>query len=433
MAWGIPATLGDVRTGRRVRQSHPPTGGGLGGSSPGEEPGSAPPRIVVVSNGHGEDEFGARVATILREGGADLRAAPLVGLGRAYTAAGIPVVTPTRDLPSGGFVHLRLDRLLRDLGAGWWSLTRGQLRALRALRPWAEGVLVFGDAWALWVATRGLRRRVVQAQPLVSHHYRHGPGAGAPSRAFVDRLHPIEIRLMRRWADRVFLRDELTARDARAAGVAQAGFCGSFAMAALGSAPPLVAPEGTLPIALLPGSRADAPAALLRMLVALELVSTARPVRAWLRVVPALEGISPPRGWGVRGEAWTRGACRVEPTRVPLAAVLAGARVALGAAGTANEQAAGAGVPVAGLVGATRQFDGAFALAQARLLGRALRLCRSEVEAAAALLALAADGPERSAALVDGRDRMPAGPRTFETIAAAVMAQALSRRSAPGS
>jgi uncharacterized protein (TIGR03492 family) len=387
----------------------------------------------VISNGHGEDEFGARVATILRESGAELRAAPLVGLGRAYRAAGVPVVTPTRDLPSGGFVHLRLDRLLRDLGAGWWSLTRGQLKALRELRPWAEGGLVFGDAWALWVATRGLRRRVVQAQPLVSHYYRHGPGAGTMARLFVDQLHPVEVRLMRRWADRVFLRDELTAEDARAAGVEQAEFCGSFAMAALGSAPPLATPAGTLSVALLPGSRADAPAALVGMLGALELLATTRPVLAWLRIVSPLEGLSPPPGWQVQGEAWRRGSCRVELTRAPLAAVLGGARVALGAAGTANEQAAGAGVPVAGLVGATTQFDGAFALAQARLLGRALRLCRSESEAAAALLALATDGPERSAALADGRERMPAGPRTFATIAAAVMDQALSRRSAPGS
>jgi uncharacterized protein (TIGR03492 family) len=392
-----------------------------------------PPRVVVISNGHGEDEFGAGVARILRAGGAELRAAPLVGLGRAYLSAGIPVVTPTRDLPSGGFVHLRVGRFLRDLGAGWWSLTRGQLRALRELREWAEGVLVFGDAWALWVATRGLGRRVVHAQPLVSHHYRDGPGAGTFSRMFVDRLHPIELRLMRRWADRVFLRDAFTTLEARAAGLVQAEFCGSFAMAALGSAPPLPAPAGTLAVALLPGSRADAPAALRRMIRILEQVSARQPVLAWLKILPALESVAPPPGWEASGRGWIRGAGRVELTRAPLAAVLGGARVALGAAGTANEQAAGAGVPIAGLVGATTQFDGAFALAQSRLLGRALRLCRSDAEAVVALLALAEEGPPRKAALDDGRERMPAMPGTLESIAAAVLNQASSRGSSSGS
>lgn len=400
--------------------------------SAGRIPSEPPPRIVVISNGHGEDEFGARVAGILREGGAEVRAAPLVGLGRAYRSAGLPVVTPLRELPSGGFVHLRPGRFLRDLGAGWWSLVRGQVDALRRLRPWAEGVLVFGDAWALWVATRGLRRRVVQAQPLVSHYYRYGAGAGSLSRAFVDRLTPVEIWLIRNWVERVFLRDELTAAQARSAGLDRAEFCGSFAMAALEAAQPLPAPNGLLPVALLPGSRADAPLALARMLAVLERVSTARPLLAWLKVVPPLEGVRPPAGWAAQDQSWTRDQARVEFTREPLAAVLGGVRVALGTAGTANEQSAGAGVPVVGLVGATRQFDGAFALAQARLLGRGLRLCNSDEEAATALLALAEDGSVREAAISDGRERMPARAGTFEKIAAAVLDQALSSRSGPG-
>ena len=61
-------------------------------------------KLLLISNGHGEDLLGATLAErLLGISGLELTAFPLVGKGRAYTALGIPLVIPGREFPSGGF------------------------------------------------------------------------------------------------------------------------------------------------------------------------------------------------------------------------------------------------------------------------------------------------------------------------------------------
>ena len=50
-------------------------------------------RILLLSNGHGEDLSGALLAQELQQQGHNVQALPLAGLGSAYQKAGVPLTT----------------------------------------------------------------------------------------------------------------------------------------------------------------------------------------------------------------------------------------------------------------------------------------------------------------------------------------------------
>ena len=87
------------------------------------------------------------------------------------------------------------------------------------------------------------------------------------------------------------------------------------------------------------------------------------------------------------------------------------ADLAIGTAGTANEQLAGLGVPVIAFATGGPQYSGGFARRQGRLLGAALRVvAATPVDLAAEVQALLGDGPRRARAALDGLTRIgPAG------------------------
>ena len=90
-------------------------------------------RLLVVSNGHGEDVIAVKVIEALqslRPLGV-IQALPLVGSGHAYQAKGIPLLGPAQTLPSGGFIYMDSWQLWRDLQAGLLPLTWAQWQAIR--------------------------------------------------------------------------------------------------------------------------------------------------------------------------------------------------------------------------------------------------------------------------------------------------------------
>src|SRR5690554_3165361 len=90
---------------RRSRHEHKPRLDAAQTSSTAGTSLAAPPtRILLLSNGHGEDAMGAILATALRDENLVVDAFPLVGTGRAYTQADIPVVGVQQVMPSGGFI-----------------------------------------------------------------------------------------------------------------------------------------------------------------------------------------------------------------------------------------------------------------------------------------------------------------------------------------
>jgi uncharacterized protein (TIGR03492 family) len=368
--------------------------------------GSQPPRLIIVSNGHGEDAIGATLGRLLEREGIEVEALPLVGRGSAYERAGLPVLGPRQEMPSGGMVYLRPGVFWRDLRAGWWSMSRAQWNALRA-SP-AEMTLVVGDLYALAVGLIWGSRPLVQIQPLVSVRYRELPRDW-------QRLSAQHFTAFERWgmrrALRVYVRDEESARWLRARGVPQAVWVGNPLMDALEEGPDLDLPPPYL--LLLPGSRADAYFSLPLMLKALELIEVPWiPLVAWANL--PLEPLATP-GWERVPTGAKEGVTHrlIHRDRVVYLAqgafrsALLGAQLALSTSGSAAEQAAGYGVPLIGFPTPGPQFTPSFARAQAQLLGGALRLVPPRPEAIArALQAFLVDPEALAQAQEAGRAAM---------------------------
>ena len=59
-------------------------------------------RILLLSNGHGEDLSGALLGQALIAGGHTVTALPLAGLGRPYQQAGIHLLGRSHEFSTGG-------------------------------------------------------------------------------------------------------------------------------------------------------------------------------------------------------------------------------------------------------------------------------------------------------------------------------------------
>lgn len=387
---------------------------------------SAGTGLTILSNGHGEDALGARLARAFSERapGVRVRAYPLVGAGAAYEAAGVEVLGERRVLPAGGLTFHSLPLLVGDLRAGLLGLTLGQALDLRRLRT--DALLVVGDVWAQALGMLPAAGARFVLQPLISVRHAAGAPRPAPNRWLMERITPAERWLMRR-ALRVYTRDEPTARHLRAAGVPAARFLGNPAVDELeGEAPAALAGAGEV-VALLPGTRGYAGEALALMLRALELLPGVVGAVAWGGGEPR-----PPLGWGLhpppRAERGLVGELRNGGARALLfegrfADLLHAARAALGTAGTAHEQAAALGVPVVAFP-VPPHYTEAFLTNQRRLLGEALTLSRPDPAAIAAdLSALLATPERRAAAAAAGRERM-GGPGGSAAIARDLLAAA---------
>lgn len=432
--------------------------------------------VLFVSNGHGEDLIAARLAVeLLRKADSDsdsifVQGFALVGKGLAYRDAGIPVVSPPAELPSGGFLRLGPANLWRDVRGGILRVAAAQVRALRELRRRGDVTLAVavGDVVPLALAGRFLRCPVVFLPTAKSDYI--APHLG------------IEVRLMRRFCQKVFARDELTAENLRRRGV-PAEFAGNPMMDVIagagGDAGDDAGADGTAGavadgttdvaadvaadgvagpavVALLPGSRSDAELNLQDLsLVAAALVALA-PRKVWRFVVPLAAGFDlaeagraveragwnfvPVQGFahglvaratlhplpvaattalaslggpgtdghaaGAQAEA-AAGDPRVDFWRGRFASCLRAAGVVVGLAGTANEQAAGMGRPVVAFPGRGVQFTRKFLDTQKRLLGEALLpVIPDPLAVASEVLALLGDPARRRRMAEAGRSRM---------------------------
>ncbi len=354
-------------------------------------------RVLIVSNGYGEDAMGAVLGRALRRYGADVVAYPLVGTGHAYEGAELPVLDPRRTLPTAGFgFRTGWREAMEDLRAGWISLTLAQRRTLRTQRGQCDEVVAIGDLFCLWMASATGKRPVYV--PTAKSEY------GEPHQ-------PWELGLIRRWARISFPRDPVTAERYRKAGL-PAEYVGNLMMDCLVFTGETFGFAQHEPVVLLlPGSRRDAPANFRLLLRVAERVAAARPeVRFLCALSPTVDPAALARAVGARvlqdHLAW-RG-IRIRLTGA-FADAARRATVVVGMGGTANEQAAGLGKPVVALPGPGPQFTRKFLALQARLLGEALVGADGPEEAARAVLRLLADPEERTRRGEAGRARMGLG------------------------
>jgi uncharacterized protein (TIGR03492 family) len=374
-----------------------------------------PPRLLVLSNGYGEDLGAAQVIAALPRDRVDVRAYPLVGLGSRYPPT-VTLLDPRQEFPSGGFGWIAGWRSFRhDVAQGFVPFWMAQQRTVHAQRRRADLVLAVGDSYCLAVASRVGRPVVYLAWSKSQYVAAHTA---------------VEIWLLRRFAARVFTRDELTAAALRARGI-RADFAGFWTMDALrGSGERFGLPAGRPVITVLPGSKPAAFDNLVPLLRAADLAASSSAPRpgvllAW---APQLSAARLREVIAASGGVWLdAGRFRFQTIEVRVAAghfadALRCASVVVGMAGAAHEQAAGLGRPVVAFPGAGPQFRRRFLDEQRRLLGEALVPAAGWEDAGRALAALLADPDERERRGRAGRARH-GGPGGAEPIARHLLAR----------
>jgi uncharacterized protein (TIGR03492 family) len=389
-------------------------------------------RILLVSNGFGEIAILRTIAKAIAGRAPDATLAQMPLVGTLDVTAWPPAVGPQRSMPSGGLVtYWNFRNLARDFGAGLLALSARQFAFLMRQHAAYDAVVAVGDVYCaaacLWFA------RLPTVFVATAKSERVAP-------------HSAIERWILRAARVTFARDEPTAKALEAGGV-RATYAGNAMMDEVAS-PEFALPvdPGALHVALLPGSRSDAPAnarAAVRRLVRIAALS-GRKVQAFLALAPAADVGSiyealEAEGFELKRWRTLTGVCAigsrdgVEVVCVlkGLAASLNAADVVLGQAGTGNEQAAGLGKPVIAAAGPgeSPQAVGWYRMRQRKLLGDALVVLQGDDDSFARdVLALLAD-PSRIARMsAAGRASMGA-PGASSAIAQAVLDVARGVRS----
>ena len=367
-------------------------------------------RILIVSNGHGEDAVGNALAREMLAQGAVVTAYPLVGLGHAYR--GVPLLDPRQAMPSGGFsLRGSLLQVVADLRAGGWGLWREQVRMLRRHRGRYQRIIAIGDVYCLWMAAKA----GVPATFIATAKSEHNE----PHRWF-------EQRLMRRTASTTYTRDPLTAQVLASHGV-NARYVGNPLMDTIDGKAEHVRDPNRPTITLVPGSRADAPKNLALLLRLCTELGQTKLVNIICALAPTIDQNT--IGEAARQVGWLErdGILEREPLHVSVSgafgAAVKAADIVVGLAGTANEQAAGLGKPVVAFPVAGAQYTAKFMRLQHRLLGDALVPAADWKQAVSVVLRLLDDPSERVRRGRIGRERM-GEPGAVRIIARAILGQA---------
>jgi tetraacyldisaccharide 4'-kinase len=338
--------------------------------------------VLFVTNGHGEAAIAARIAREVRAL-APLATDHLALVGERFAEADFPDVGPQRAMPSGGLVAMgNVRAFARDLGAGWLGLFAAQLRFLGSVRGRYAAIVAVGDAYAAALVRRtGLRWVFV----------------GTAKSEYVAPYAQVERTIVGA-AARIFVRDAATADALRRRGL-RAEAPGNVIVDLLAEERRYAWP-GPVRIALLPGSRERAYADAERIADIAERVAARVPgVATVLSIAPALEAarFAPLLARYPALGVWTGG----------VGGILAGATLAIGQAGTANEAAAANGVPVVALELAGDRRGGWYRMRQERLLADAMLVLPGEPATAADAIVALLNDPARLARMgAAGRERM---------------------------
>ncbi len=374
------------------------------------------PRVLIVSNGAGEDSIAAQIIRCLHK--VDCEALPLVGEGASY-GEGLELIGPRRVMPSGGLVPENYWRLGRDICGGMLAVIGQQLTAMWRRRRRYRMVVAVGDLWAVAMALlSGIRPVLFVGTAKSAYHHDYSA---------------LEALVLRLFRVRSLVRDEVTAASLRRRGV-RAAWVGNAIMDGL----QLVGCDlGLRPseagLVMFPGSREGTYSALPPMLAAYQrLLDRARAggevlPRALVVLAPSIDMerlaqvcngyLCQPTGTknGVVAQLRRGGDddFPVQLLRGAMADALVASRLAFGLAGTAHEQAAGFGLAV---VACDRPADPSAPLGwyrgrQQGLLGEALSVVTPDESAVDAVLwRLWSDEAEREFRGSVGRKRMgPAG------------------------
>ncbi len=386
--------------------------------------------LLVISNGHGEDLIALRILEALHQVSPNylFEVLPLVGEGRAFEVAisqgWLKKIGPTKRLPSGGFSNQSLKGFVADLLAGLFILSfQHWLTVLDAARN-RRVILAVGDLLPLFFAWSSGACYAFIGTPKSDYTWRSGPG-----NALSDFYHrfkgtewdPWEWILMRSSRCKmVAVRDRLTARGLRRHGV-KAQAPGNPMMDGLQIDDYPVALEKYRRVLLLCGSRMpEAEVNFQRLLKGASFLLNKEPLvfLVALGAEPDCQQLAKSlelmgyrldennfESLGAKA-CWIKGIQKVLLGPGQFTTWASWAEVGVANAGTATEQLVGLGIPALSLPGKGPQFKNGFAKRQSRLLGGAVKPCKSFNEFAQTLQLLLEDRDLRKRTGKIGAKRM---------------------------
>jgi len=290
-------------------------------------------KILLLSNGHGEDLVAEQIARQLAPSCETIK---------------LPLVDTT--LPSGGFSLRNFSFLWRDIGAGLLGGTFKHWKTLKELRGKVDLTVAIGDIVPIIGA-------LMVGAPLIFV----GVNKSSYYKTFGYNYTPWEKFLLKKYALKTYVRDSATLKD-----LPFAEYVGNPLLDCLALPPSSFSPSPLLRgkeiedrgvIGFLPGTRSDA---------ALNMEDFEKVITEMI----SQRDESDPKLDFITATTLTNLPEYIE--NKPFEQVLAEAVVMIGLSGTGNEQAAGCGIPVISFPGRGSQYNRKFARAQKELLGEAL-------------------------------------------------------------
>ena len=380
-------------------------------------------KLLVISNGHGEDIIAVRIIEQLQIASKKLEisALPIVGEGYAYKKIDIPIIGKVQIMPSGGFVYMSKEQLFSDIKGGLLQLTIEQLKVVRQWGKLGYPIVAVGDIVPLLFARLSGSKYAFVGTAKSDYYLRDSKGKWLPQTSWLEKQFGSVYLPWERWlmqsAVGVYPRDTLTTNILQQQEI-KALDLGNPMMDDLVvsySPPPS---NKTLKILLLPGSRM--PEALQnweQILIAVaRIVTHLQEYKTvfYAAIAPGLN-ITSFQKFLITGD-WQEASTKkmlFQKRQATLwlaqdayARYLEEAHIAIAMAGTATEQFVGLGKPAITMPGEGAQCTHAFMEAQSRLLGCSVLLQQSPMGVVSAIKSLLNDPARLKAIAENGCSRM---------------------------
>ncbi|MTF39150.1 lipid-A-disaccharide synthase-related protein [Cyanobacterium aponinum AL20118] len=373
-------------------------------------------RLLVISNGHGEDVIAVKIIQELWKlqkinfssdssqeyCPINITALPMVGEGFAYQKIDIPLLGKVQKMPSGGFIYMDGRQLWKDIKSGLVGLT---LHQYQQVKQWSrEGglILAVGDILPLlWANLSGVNYFFVGTAK--SEYYLRNEEGWLEDVSIVDRFlgsiyYPWERWLMSsKSCLGIFPRDSLTVESLQNYGIRAYDYGNPMMDDVDISFSPVQNPddEYTLKVLLLPGSRL--PEALDNWQLILSAVDSLLEIQDLdLRFVGAIASSLNLNVFAEIAQKFQWKPIQKKSVNIPIedpdkmiltknkaqlilsqnsyAQSLQYCDISIAMAGTATEQFVGLGKPAIAFAGTGAQYNPKFAKNQSRLLGISLQL-----------------------------------------------------------
>jgi uncharacterized protein (TIGR03492 family) len=382
-------------------------------------------KLLVLSNGHGEDLIAIRIIERLLQDIPELEitALPIVGQGYAYRQLNIPLGGRVQQMPSGGFIYQGGNPLWQDLRGGLIPLTLEQISLVRNWGKTGGKILAVGDIVPLLYAWWS-KADYAFVGTAKSEYYLRDDFGWLPQTSWLERKLASVYLPWERWlmsrdrSQAVFPRDSLTTEILQQRGILAYDLGNPMMDDLITKSQPRKTDE--LTVLLLPGSRM--PEAINNwqqiLMGVWSVIKSLSQVQLNFQaaIAPALDLKSftisaVTQGWQVtsRGEKTVvlmQNKSILSLTQEHNREFFKQADVAIAMAGTATEQFVGLGKPVITFPGEGPQFTYKFAEAQARLLGCAILLVENPGHVGKAIARVIDDEPLLKQIIFNGKRRM---------------------------